>query len=123
MVQDKIEKTRVTSMEELLTELRKLESLVQKKKTIFHANASKNGDKLITRVNQETANQIQSPNISTEKKPCVFCDKKGFPGRFHPEAVCRLKQKEQSEQQKNIKTVNKAAVQDALNETITNQKN
>jgi len=128
MVQDKIEKTKVTSMEELLTELRKLESLVQKKKTIFHANASKNGDQLITRVNQGTANpnqknQIQSPNISTEKKPCAFCDKKGFPGRFHPEVICRLKQKEQIEQQKNIKTINNVAVQDTLNETITNQKN
>ncbi|KYN03200.1 hypothetical protein ALC62_05962 [Cyphomyrmex costatus] len=102
MIQDRIEKTKTTSMEDLLTELRKLENLVQRRKTFSHVNASKNG---------------------TERKPCSYCEKKGFPERFHPEALCRLRQKEQTEQPKNIKTANNVAVQDELNETITDQKN
>lgn len=113
MVQDKIEKTKVTSIEDLLAELRKLESSVQKRKTFTRTNPGTS--------NPNQKNQIQTP--ITERKPCSYCDKKGFPGRFHPEALCRLKQKEQSEQPKNIKTVNNVAVQNTLNEVITDQKN
>lgn len=112
-IQDKIEKTKVTSMEVLLSELRKLESLVQKRKTV-------------AKINPETSTpgqKNQPPVPITERKPCTYCDKKGFPGRFHPEALCRLKQKEQNDQPRYIKTVNNVEVQDTLNETITDQKN
>lgn len=48
MVQDRIDKTEVASMEDLLAELQKLEGLVQRKKTFFHANASRSGDQPTT---------------------------------------------------------------------------
>lgn len=113
MIQDKIEKTKVTSIEDLVAELRTLESLVQKRKTMTKTNSGV--------PNTSQKNQTQTP--ITERKPCSFCDKRGFPGRFHPEALCRLKQKEQNEQPRNIKTVNNVTIQDTLNETITDPKN
>lgn len=79
IVQFKIEKTKVTSMKDLLAELRKLESLVQGRKTF---------------TNQK--NQIPVP--IADRTPCPYCEKRGSPGRFHPEALCKLKKKEQSEQ-------------------------
>ena len=122
MIQNRIERTKVTSMEDLLTELRKLESLVQRRRTFSNTNTFKNTDQPISNSNQKNQTQ-SSTSINAERKPCSYCDKKGFPGRFHPEALCRLKQKEQMEQPKNIKTVNNAAVQNTLNESITDQKN
>ncbi|XP_076301773.1 uncharacterized protein LOC143219848 [Lasioglossum baleicum] len=57
MVQDRIEKTKVASMENLLTELRKLENLVQRKKTSPHVNASKSGD-------QPTVTSVAPPTLA-----------------------------------------------------------
>lgn len=41
-------------------------------------------------------NKIKGKNVEEQsekanKKPCFFCNKKGFPNRFHSEEVCRLK--------------------------------
>lgn len=110
IIQDKMEKTKVTSMEDLLAKLRTLESLVEKRKAVTKTNSGA----------PSPSQKNQTQTQTTERKPCPFCDKKGFPGRFHPEALCRLKQ---NEQPKNIRTVNNVTVQDTLNETITDSKN
>lgn len=110
-VQDRIDRTEVTSIEDMLRELRKLEGLVQRKKTYNYSNIS----------NDETSNQRGAR--TNEKKPCPYCELKGFPGRFHPETICRQKQRDAYKDQKNIKTVNNIAIQEHLNETLVDQKN
>ncbi|KAK2577719.1 hypothetical protein KPH14_012880 [Odynerus spinipes] len=108
-IQDRIDRTEVTSIEEMLGELRKLEGLVQRKKTSNYTS------------NSETNNQ--RGGRTNEKKPCPYCEAKGFPGRFHSETICRLKQRDANRDPKNIKTVNNIAMQEHLNETIVDQKN
>lgn len=78
----------------------------------------------------KSAEQFPSPtNRKADKKePCSICDKNGFPGRFHPEALCRLKNRrfnnfKQENVSGNIRTVNNVGVQDELNEAISDQKN
>lgn len=112
-IQDRIVKTEVTSIEEMLRELRKLESLVQKRKTLSHTNNPMTNKQHITKPSAQT----------NERKPCAYCELKGFTGRFYPEMICRLKQRDANGDSKNIKTVNNIAVQEHLNETIIDQKN
>ncbi|XP_072393540.1 uncharacterized protein [Diabrotica undecimpunctata] len=112
-IQDNINRADVTTMEKLVGELRKLESLVIKKK-----------NKLETKPNFYQKSTI----IPEEQKTtCQYCDRKGFPGRFHLEAICRLKQKDKKVTKENklndVKYTNNIAIQETLNETVTEQKN
>lgn len=118
-LQDRIDISYVTTFEKLLGELRKLEGLTKYEK----ARNIKNG-KMIN-----SAEHLSSTNRKIDKKePCSICDKNGFPGRFHPETLCRLKNRrfnnfKQENVSGNIRTVNNVGVQDELNEAISNQKN
>jgi len=106
-VQEKLDRSKINSIAELLGELRKIEpsSLSSQKKS---AN-------IVT--------QLKKPIVTTEnKKPCSICNNLGYRGRFHPEAVCRNRLASEK-QEKGIKTVNNAEVQETLNESITDQKN
>lgn len=114
-VQDRINRSDVNTFEILLSELRKLEGLTK--------NAKMN--KPTEQISSKKKPIAFTP--SDEKKPCSFCDRNGYPGRFHPEALCRLKIRNNNSRQDNIsgniRTVNNVGVQDTLNETISNQKN
>lgn len=111
-IQDKMDRTQINTFADLVGELRKLESQVQKKKTFDQNNSPNNNQRAIR------------PAIQTnERKPCSYCESKGFIGRYYPETICRLKQRDTNKDSKNIKTVNNIAVQEHLNKTVTDQKN
>jgi len=63
--------------------------------------------------NKIKANLKQEEKI--EKKACSFCAQKGFPNRFHPENVCRLKSSE-TEKKKNskIKIINNTNLENSI---------
>lgn len=99
----------------MLGELRKLDSLVQKKKKGRPTDTS-----------MVKSSNVVIPGASTltnEKKPCSYCEKKGFPGRCHPEAIYGLKLKDVGTKPDNIKSVNNVALQKTLNEFVPDQKN
>ncbi|XP_044766220.1 uncharacterized protein LOC123322343 [Coccinella septempunctata] len=80
-LQDIIDRSNVTTFEKLLGELRKLEGSTKYE----NARNTKNGKM------NKSAEQLPSLTKADKKEPCSICDKNGFPGRFHPEALCRLK--------------------------------
>ncbi|CAB0013231.1 unnamed protein product, partial [Nesidiocoris tenuis] len=106
-VQDKLDRSKIDSIEQLLGELRKIEPPPQKKNL---PDTETHPRKVFT----PAANYEQ-------KKPCSICNKLGYPGRFHPEALCRNRSSAEHKG-KHIKTVNNMELQEALNESITDQK-
>ncbi|CAB0001782.1 unnamed protein product [Nesidiocoris tenuis] len=74
-VQDKLDRSKIDSIEQLLGELRKIEPPPQKKNL---PDTETHPRKVFT----PAANYEQ-------KKSCSICNKLGYPGRFHPEALCR----------------------------------
>lgn len=109
-IQDKLDRSKINSIEELLGELRKVEPSPSPSQKNSPNNEQKNKKAFV----QTTTND--------KKKPCNICAKLGHLGRFHPEAVCRnrlgAEKKEGS-----IRTVNNMEIQETLNESITDQKN
>lgn len=101
-VQDRIDKGEINSTENLMSHLRKLESLVNKK----NQKAT---------VKTVTSNPIVS---SVEKKPCFICERLGKPGRYHPTELCRNKIRHNQ-----IELVNNLEMEERLNLAIPEQKN
>lgn len=101
-IQDRIDKDTITTKENLMGNLRKLESLVNKKPKIAIEKSS-NLNKKIVRI---------------EKKPCYICERLGKPERYHPTELCRNKNRHNE-----IKSVNNLEMEEKLNLEITDQKN
>lgn len=121
ILQDRINRSKVTTFEKLLGELRKLES--SKK----YDNGRNKDNHRMTKSAEQIPSYSQTNRKPIKKEPCSICEKKGFSGRFHLETVCRLRNKSNNVEQKNIpgniRTVNNVGIQDELNEAISNQKN
>ncbi|KAK0156700.1 hypothetical protein PV328_012421, partial [Microctonus aethiopoides] len=77
-IQNKLEKKRLTNIEDLMSKL----------KQIGHFNEPKK----------------EKPKSQINKTPCPFCEKLGYTNRFHPENVCRLKNQKFCRSKKRIVT-------------------
>lgn len=99
-IQDRIDRDKIVTTEDLMGNVRKLESLVSKKP-------------------QSTIDKNLSANSNRMKKtPCIICKRMGKPGRFHPTELCRNKIRSNE-----IKSVNNLEMEERLNLQITDQKN
>lgn len=74
-IQTKLDRDVVTTMDKLFEEVSKLESNNKKEK--FSMNR----------------NQRRMPDKPTEKKPCGHCKSLGFENNYHPEVLCRNKER------------------------------
>ncbi|KAF6200735.1 hypothetical protein GE061_005179 [Apolygus lucorum] len=108
-VQDKLDRSKIKSIEELLGELRKLESTATQFQKLPLSSEQKN-------------KKTHPPTSNEKKKPCSICFKLGHPGRFHPESLCRNRQAAERNERA-IRAVNNLEIQETLNESITDQKN
>ncbi len=91
-IQEKIDRSKITSTEVMFTELRKLDGQTYKKKTKFNLPTD------------DAKNENQRPtNRQNDYKPFSYCEKQGYPNRYHPVEKCRLKQKNEKIKSENIK--------------------
>ena len=75
-IQDKLDREKIDSFEYLLTELKKLNTTLPKKKFI----------------EKEKEKNFEAPKMANmERKPCNICEKLGFKNRYHPMQLCRNK--------------------------------
>ncbi|XP_074026745.1 uncharacterized protein [Leptinotarsa decemlineata] len=78
-------------------------------------------DNLMSLINQleglkekETKIKTKIPQeIKSEKKPCPYCTKKGFPNRYHSEGICRLKLAENTKNER-IKIINNTNIEESV---------
>lgn len=88
-IQSRIERKTLGTIDDLMAKLKQFGHLNDKKKE-----------------NNKTSNL---------HKPCSNCEKLGFPNRFHPENMCRLKeQKSGYKKNNNIKVVNNVDLENAI---------
>lgn len=88
-IQNRIERNTIGTIEDLMSKLKQFGHLNDKKKE-----------------NNKTVHS---------HKPCSNCEKLGFPNRFHPENMCRLKEQKSSyKKNNNIKVVNNVDLEDAI---------
>lgn len=91
-VRSKFIKKDFVSMEDLMSKLRQLEPKISKQNKI----------------------DSKQENYSL-KKPCSHCEKLGYKNRFHPENLCRMKDKESKlNRNDKIRIVNSLELQDAV---------
>lgn len=83
---------KINKIDELMSALRQLEMIGNKNKEI------------------KNNNQITRPN-----KACGFCEKEGFPNRYHTEEICRLKLRTQKQiKNDKIRVANNTEIQEAI---------
>lgn len=114
-VRDRLHRKSINTQNELLSEINQLESLVRTRPSKFYTNTNTN-----TGMKTNTKNAKQN-----NYKTCSLCEKAGYPGRFHPEAVCRNNPKNKKNDKNaegNIKLANNAELENDLNKE-TDQKN
>ncbi|XP_025831298.1 uncharacterized protein LOC112904720 [Agrilus planipennis] len=77
--QEKLDRELITSLDELYTELRKLEGTFQRKKTENPSRPRLN-DTHTAMLNKRLESQ---PKNESQRKPCSFCASLGFKNRYH----------------------------------------
>lgn len=114
-IRDRIDRTSVETQNDLLSELNSLECYAEK---LEPKNSSKS-----------------SPSDKSSRRQCSFCDKAGFPLRFHNSSSCwynpdnpdnklsSLPSKKDRPPPKNVKLINNVKLQEMLNEALPDQKN
>lgn len=88
-IQNRIERKTIGTIEDLMSKLKQIGHLNDKKK--------------------------ENNKTLPSHKPCSNCEKLGFPNRFHPENMCRLKEQKSSyKRNNNIKVVNNVDLENAV---------
>jgi len=94
-IRSKLIKKDVKTVEDLMSRLRQLEPVTNKQ--------NKGEDKIRAQINN---------------KPCSNCEKLGFKSRFHPEKLCRMKDREfKSDRNDKIRIANNSEILSACEET------
>ncbi|KAL7293146.1 hypothetical protein TKK_0013299 [Trichogramma kaykai] len=93
-VRSKIDKKNIVKVEDLMAKLRLLEPVSNK-------------------FNRSSVEKQKNDNGSRSQmnyKPCTYCEKAGYPNRFHPEKVCRTKNASQLNKNERIRIVNNTEI-------------
>jgi queuine/archaeosine tRNA-ribosyltransferase len=130
-IRERLHLTEIASQNKLIAELNQLESLVNKNKAKMVdtgrkqlASYSNNNHSTNNQNNyaRKDTNKTYDTNNRKTMTICSICEQLGFPGRHHPEAVCRNNLKNNKVVERNIKIANNTELENKLNEE-TEQKN
>lgn len=102
-ISDRIDREKVKQSEDLFNEIRGLEHLVNKKN-------------LEKRNSTETVPENKNRGKNDNHKPCTICERKNKSNRYHPEAQCWFRAKDDEQRKKEqIKHVNNSELEVELN--------
>ncbi len=118
-IRDRLNRANIESHSDLMAELSHLESMANKFKNRNNSLSFRTREG-----NQQKRQENSSQKSESDRKPSTICEKVGFPGRYHPETLCRNRSNEKNgDKSKNVRVTHNTELEDIINDEIIESKN